>query len=124
MTNLEAIRASVMYPVEDAQLNKALFDRDLDPTADYSRANKQAMDYAVADLYVIMVTTPTIAEGGYQISLTDKGSLMKAVSAIYKRYEGAVAGSGGSSGGSSGSGEADPFAATIPTPKVKGSSPW
>lgn len=105
MTNLEAIRASVMYPVEDAQLNKALFDRDLVPTADYSKANKQAMDLAVADLWVNMITTPQIAEGGYQISLTDKSNLMKAASGVYRRY-----------------GEFDPFAAARPT--VTGSSPW
>lgn len=105
MTNFEAIQASVMYPVEDPQLKKVLFDRDLSPEEDYSRANKKALDLAMADLYVVMVTTPQITEGGYQLTLTDKSNLMKVASSLYVR-----------------NGEADPFGDKTPT--VTGASPW
>lgn len=105
MTNFEAIQASVMYPVEDAKLNKVLFDRDLTPIDEYSKDNKKALDLAMADLYLVMITTPQIQEGGYQISLTEKSNLMKVVSSIYGKY-----------------GETDPFASK--SPSVTGASPW
>jgi hypothetical protein len=105
MTNFEAIQASVIYPVEDAKLNKVLFDRDLNPSELYSKENKRAVDLATADLYVSMIATPQITEGGYQISLTDKSNLMKVASAVYLKY-----------------GEKDPFAEIKPS--VTGFNPW
>lgn len=104
MTNLEAIGASVIYPVEEAKLNKALFDRDLTPTDQYTKENKKALDLACADLYGIMVTAPQISEGGFSLSLSDKSNLLKVASSIYVKY-----------------GESDPFAAKS---TITGVSPW
>ncbi len=104
MTNLEALQASLMYPVEEAKLKKALFDRDLDHLDDYIKSNKRLVDLAMADTLVIMINTPQIQEGGFQMALTDKSNLMKVASAIYLKY-----------------GEMDPFANT---PFVSGISPW
>jgi len=105
MTNLAALNASVMYPVDTAKLEKALFDRGVSPEGDYSLSNKKLLDLATADLYVVLITTPTITEGGYQISLTDKSNLMKVASGIYDKY-----------------GEYNPFATQSPT--ISPVSPW
>lgn len=93
-----------MYPVKDDKFQSVLFDRELAPDDAYSISNKKAIDLAMADLYVILITTPTIAEGGYQLALTDKTNLMKVASGIYSKY-----------------GETDPFNSN---PTVTGISPW
>ncbi len=104
MTNLEALSANINYPLEDNKLEKALFDREVDPTRNYSLENKKAVDLATADIYVVLVTSANIQEGGYQISLTDKSNLIKLARATFKKY-----------------GEPDPF---DETPKVGSISPW
>lgn len=93
-----------MYPVKDDKLQAVLFDRSITPTDEYSLTNKKSLDLAMADLYVILITTPTIAEGGYQLALTDKTNLMKVASGIYRKY-----------------GENDPF---VKESTVTGVSPW
>lgn len=93
-----------MYPIQDDKLQAVLFDRELSSGDEYTLSNKKLVDLAMADLYVILITTPTIAEGGYQRALTDKSNLMKVASGIFKKY-----------------GETDPF--NKPS-TVTGVSPW
>lgn len=105
MTNLEAIRNDVIYPLEDGKLEKALIDRGVDPIGVYSLSVKGVLELTRADLYVKLVTAPNIQEGGITISITEKTSIMKIASATYLK-----------------NGEADPFAVVGPT--VSGVSPW
>ena len=105
MTNLEAIRADMIYPLEDGNLEKALIDRGVSPSGDYSLSVKGDIELTRADLFVKMLAVPNIQQGGIVISLTEKSNLMKAASAIYLK-----------------NGEDDPFAISIPT--VSGASPW
>lgn len=93
-----------MYPVKDDKLQAVLFDREITPEAEYLLSNKKQVDLAMADLYVILITTPTITEGGFQLALTDKTNLMKVASGIYTKY-----------------GETDLFAKKA---TVTGISPW
>lgn len=104
MNNLEALQASLMYPIEESKLKKALFDRDLNRLDNYTKENKRLIDLAMADVLVVMINTPQIQEGGYQLALTDKSNLMKVASAVYRKY-----------------GEIDPFENT---PTVNSVSPW
>jgi hypothetical protein len=104
MTNLEALQASLIYPVEEAKLIKALFDRDLFHLDDYIKSKKMLMDLTTADVLSLLVTAPDIKEGGYSITLSDKQALMKTASGIYLKY-----------------GEQDPF---NKVPTVTSSSPW
>ena len=87
MTNIEALRADIIYPVEDSFLTKAILDRGLTDTDTYSVTdNKRLIDLALADCFVKMVTTPSITEGGFQLTLTDKSNLIKVASGIYDKY--------------------------------------
>lgn len=105
MTNLEAIRNDIIYPLEDGKLEKALIDRGVEPSVAYSLSGKSLLELVRADLCVKLVTAPNIQEGGIIISMTDKSNLMKIASAIYIK-----------------NGEKDPFAVISPT--VTGASPW
>lgn len=84
MTNLEALKAKLNYPLSDNSFILALSDRGLVSTATY--ADSKSLELAQADLIYTLVTTPNITEGGYSISLSDKSSLMKLADGIYLKY--------------------------------------
>lgn len=87
MTNLEAIKAIVGYPLSDNAYKKVLLDRDLTDSATYvSSTDKEAMDLAQASAIYIVCTQANKTEGGYSISITDKVSLLKIANDIYIRY--------------------------------------
>jgi hypothetical protein len=84
MTNLEALKAKLNYPLSDNSFILALSDRGLVSTATY--ADRKSLELAQADLIYTLVTTPNITEGGYSISLSDKSSLMRLADEIYLKY--------------------------------------
>ena len=87
MTNLEAIKAIVGYPLSDNAYKKVLLDRSLTYDAVYvSATNKEAMDLAQADAIYIVCTQANKTEGGYSISITDKKSLIGIANDIYIKY--------------------------------------
>ena len=86
MTNLEALRSMVQYPVSENLLVKALLDRELDKDSDYSRENKKLVDLTYADVLSALVSSPNISEGGYQLSISDKSAITKVASGIYDQY--------------------------------------
>ena len=87
MTNLEAIKAKVQYPLSDDMFSLALFERGLTPAGEYVLINKKQMDLAEADCIVAMVTSPaSVSEGGYSISKSDVESLRKLASSLYRKW--------------------------------------
>ena len=104
MTNLEALRADMLYPIADVKLGKALIDRGVSPSGDYSLSVKSVVELSRADLYTKLLTAPNISEGGVSIAVADKPVIMKVAASIYTKY-----------------GEKDPFGVI---PSVSGSSPW
>lgn len=84
MTNLEAIKGRLNYPLSDNAFILALNDRGLTETATYSKG--QAFDLAYADSITMLVTSPNISEGGYSVSLADKQTLIKLANGIYSKY--------------------------------------
>lgn len=96
MTNFEALRAKVVYPLEDSTIELALIDRGLDATGDYLVANKRVLELAQADCLIVIINSPTISEEGFQLSHTNKGELIKVAQGLYKKW-----------------GEADPFETKI-----------
>ena len=84
MTNLEAIKAKVNYPLSDDAYKVALLGRGLIYTDEYT--NRRAMDLAQADLIYTVITSPNITEGGYSVSFTSRTALLKVANAIYSRY--------------------------------------
>lgn len=84
MTNLEAIKGKLNYPLPDNSFILALNDRGLVETATYLKS--QAFDLAYADCITTLVTAPNVSEGGYSVSLSDKATLIKLANGIYAKY--------------------------------------
>ena len=85
MTNLEAIKGRLGYPLSENAFILALEDRELASTDVYAKC--QAFDLAYADAITTLVTIPEITEGGYKVSLADKTALLKLADGIYKSYD-------------------------------------
>jgi hypothetical protein len=86
MTNLEAIKGKVGYPLSDNAFILALTDRSLVSTDTYVIGNKQQLELAQADLIYTLVSSPNVTEGGYSVSLSDKKSLIELANGIYTKY--------------------------------------
>jgi hypothetical protein len=84
MTNLEAIKGKLSYPLSDNAFNLALLDRGLTGSATYS--DKKSLELAHADLLYVLVSTPNISEGGYSISQSDKKLLIQMANGIYSKW--------------------------------------
>jgi len=87
MTYLEALKASLGYPLTDNAFILALENRGLTSTDTYSTTDKRAFELAKADCIMTLLSTPNVSEGGYSINLTDKESLKKLANGIYTRYK-------------------------------------
>lgn len=85
MTNLEALSASVNYPIETLKLQKILIDNGLNDSDTYTGTSK-AFELATAALYTLIVSSANISEGDYSVSATDKASMLKMASGIYQKY--------------------------------------
>lgn len=105
MTNLDALKSnSIGYPVSENTFLRILIDRGLSPANEYV-GKSRGMELAVADLYSNLITAANVAEGGFQVSLTEKANFIKLASGIYDKYD-----------------EPNPFKEQQPA--VKGVSPW
>jgi hypothetical protein len=85
MTNLEALGGSVNYPVDETKLQKLLIDNGLNASDTYSGITK-SFELATAGLYVLLVTSANISEGGYSVSMTDKSNMIKLANGVYAKY--------------------------------------
>jgi len=82
MTNLQAIRSAVNFPLDDLSFEKVLLDRGLE--ADGTYAPSAQFKLAVADAIVVVVTSPNISEGGYSITQNDRESLINLANTYYE----------------------------------------
>lgn len=85
MNNLEALSATVNYPVDEIKLQKILIDNSIDPQGTYSGTSK-SFELATANVYVLLISSANISEGGFQISMTDKSNMLKLASGIFDKY--------------------------------------
>jgi hypothetical protein len=91
MTNFEALKAKIGYPVSDNTIELALTNRGIPTTGitnddTYVVANMKAVNLAYADVLIELVSAPNISEGGYSISLSDKTTLQNTANGIYAMY--------------------------------------
>lgn len=86
MTNLEAIKAKVTYPLKDNSFSLALINRGLNSVEAYSAANIKALELAQADLLLVVACSPNISEGGYSVSLSERKTLRLLASGLYKKW--------------------------------------
>jgi len=86
MTNLERLSGKFLFPVQESALTGALLDRGLTHDDDYSVDNKRAVELAMADMAMTLITSPTVTEGGYQLNHSNKGELRRLADGIYSRW--------------------------------------
>lgn len=86
MTNIEAIRAKVAYPLEDNTFELALIDRGLNTTDEYLPVNRRALELAQADCLIVLISSASISEGSYRLSISDKAELRKTAQALYLKW--------------------------------------
>ena len=86
MTNLEALKAAVQYPLENNSYLLALLNRELTTTESYSASNLKKLELAKADCLCTIISTPNIVEGGYQLSHSDKKVLSDESNRLYKKW--------------------------------------
>lgn len=88
MTITEALKSIVNYPIEDNKVAIITMKRGLNPADETNQTVLLSKEFelATADVYLLLVSTPTIAEGGYQISMTDKGNMLDLAKAIYCKH--------------------------------------
>jgi len=105
MTIVEALKSLVSYPIATNTASRILTKRGLADADTFNStvAVSQAFELAEADLYKHLVSATNISEGGFSVSLTDKGNMIKMASSIYTKY-----------------GESDPFSSTL----TNASSRW
>ena len=85
MNNLQAIKASVNFPISDEQAELALTDWGLTTTQTYSGVTME-FELAKADILRLLVSSANIAEGGYSISMTDKSNMLAMAKGIYAKH--------------------------------------
>ncbi len=90
MTNLEALNGVIggNYPFDTNIFEKALGDQKLDKDAEYdfSDSSQKAVDYATMNVILTVVLRPSIDEGGYKVSDTDKQSLLDVRNSLRTKY--------------------------------------
>lgn len=85
MTNLEALTATVNYPIEEIKVKKILIDHSINENDSYLGSSKP-FDLATAGLYQLIVTSANISEGDLTISLTDRKALLDMASKLYEKH--------------------------------------
>lgn len=86
MTNLEALKAIVQYPLDEDSFKLALINRSLTETDTYSASNLKKLELSKADCLATILSTPTTTEGGFALSHTNKGELRKEMERLYSKW--------------------------------------
>jgi hypothetical protein len=87
MTNLQAIQSTVAgYPLSTDTFNRVLLDRGI-PAAGAYVGKSAAFELATADMYMILVTSANVSEGGFSVSVSEKAALKKLADTIYTRHQ-------------------------------------
>ena len=78
MTNIEAMKNIINYPLKDGSFIIALQRAGITPTEEFDPVNAKALDVASSWLILTVLTSPkSVSEGGYSITYADKESLLK-----------------------------------------------
>jgi hypothetical protein len=86
MTNLEALKAIVQYPLDNNSFKLALISRSLTEIDTYSASNLKKLELAKADCLSTILSTPTTTEGGFSLAHTNKGEVRKEMERLYSKW--------------------------------------
>ncbi|HEY4207985.1 MAG TPA: DUF6706 family protein [Puia sp.] len=107
MTNKEALIACLqVVTMPDNALVKALIDRSVVGTVDYTAASASGIDLATIDLLQGLLSNPDITEGGYSIRF-DRTAVQNRLLFLARKNN-----------------ATEVIAAIAPVPTIKGASPW
>ncbi|MEN0095899.1 MAG: DUF6706 family protein [Pedobacter sp.] len=87
MTNLEALKNKINYPLNEGSFLVVLIEADINPQAEFSKDNSMKLDIAASDLILQVLTSPNVSEGGYSISLSDREALLKVRSLLLAKWQ-------------------------------------
>lgn len=85
MTNLEALTATVNYPIDSVKVQKILIDNGFNSASTYD-GNSKSFDLATAGLYQLIATSANLSEGDLSVSLTEKNTLLTMASKLYQKH--------------------------------------
>lgn len=87
MTNLEAIKARVNYPLSNAQAEEKLIARGCAPAGEYGSEVAQSREFelAYADTLRLVVTMVNLSQGG-SITAQATAEIRGTANAIYNKY--------------------------------------
>ena len=87
MTNLQALKARVNYPLTDSQAEEKLLCRGVDSDGIYGKevADSKAFQLAYADTLRLVLTMVNLSQGG-SITAQNAAGIQGTANAIYKRY--------------------------------------
>lgn len=96
MTNLEALKARVNYPLSDSQAEEKLVGRGVEIDDDFTQsvAESKAFQLAYADTLRFVITMVNLSQGG-SISAQNTAGIRGTANAIYKKYGEALIGETG-----------------------------
>jgi hypothetical protein len=86
MTNLDALKAIVGFPLDENSYKLALINRSMVDSDTYSALNLKKIELSKADCLSMILSTPTIVEGGMQLSHTNKGEVRKEMERLYSKW--------------------------------------
>ena len=87
MTNLQALKARVNYPLTDVQAEEKLVCRGVEASGTYSKevADSQSFRLAYADTLRLVLTMVNLSQGG-SITAQNAAGIRGTANAIYKQY--------------------------------------
>ncbi len=96
MTNLEALKARVNYPLSDSQAKEKLVGRGVDIDDDFTQsvAKSKAFQLAYADTLRFIITMVNLSQGG-SVTAQNTSGIRGTANAIYKKYGEALIGETG-----------------------------
>lgn len=84
----EALKSIVGYPLSGPTLELMLERRGLNGELDADRSilSGREFELSTADAYIFLVTSASIQEGDYSLSVTEKQSLLQLASSLYRKW--------------------------------------
>lgn len=88
MTNKEALRAQINFPIKDSSIELALLNASVNPDLEYIPEDSQkGVETALAGLILIIATSPkSVSELDYSVSAQDIEDLLALRSVFIKRW--------------------------------------
>jgi hypothetical protein len=86
MTNLEAVKAYIEYPLSDNSYKLALLNRSLEYSDVYDKTKQKDMELSGADALKSVITSADIKDNTYSVTAHDVVEIKKLIASIYTKW--------------------------------------